>query len=91
MAESPPIQIYANKIKNRIVFKVKTNYKLELLSPETMKLLGITKQDIDKDKDGEEVPKLESVEIVSMHCNLVNKELSATMALFTFVPDKQFS
>ena len=45
---------------------------------------------MDKDKDGEEVPKLESVEIVSMHCNLVNKELSATMALFTFVPDKQF-
>ena len=39
---------------------VKTGYKLELLSPETMKLLGSTKKDVDKDKDGEDVPKLES-------------------------------
>ena len=61
LAENPPIQIYPNKIKNRIVFKVKTGYKLELLSPETMKLLGSTKKDVDKDKDGEDVPKLESV------------------------------
>ena len=55
-----------NKIKNRIVFKIKTGYKLELLellTPETMKLLGSTKETCDKDKDGENVPKLESVEI----------------------------
>ena len=38
LAENPPIQIYPNKIKNRIIFKVKTRYKLELLSPETLKL-----------------------------------------------------
>ena len=44
LAENPPIQIYPNKIKNRIVFKIKTGYKLELLSPETMKLLGSTKK-----------------------------------------------
>ena len=43
------MQIYPNKIKNRIVFKVKTGYKLELLSSETMKLLGSTKKDVDKD------------------------------------------
>ena len=48
-----------NKTKNRIVFKIKTGYKLELLSPETMKLLGTTKKDFDKDKDGEDIPKLE--------------------------------
>ena len=60
LTEYPPIQIYPNKIKNRIVFMVKTGYKLELLSPETMKLLGSTKKDVDKDKDGEDVPKLES-------------------------------
>ena len=60
LAENPPIQIYPNKIKNRIVFKVKTGYKLELLSPETMKLLGSTKKDVDKDKDGEDVTKLQS-------------------------------
>ena len=46
LAENPPIQIYPNKIKNRIVFKIKTGYKLELLSPEAMKLLGSTKKDI---------------------------------------------
>ena len=51
LAENPPIQIYLNKIKNRIVFKIKTGYKLELLSLETMKLLGSTKKDLDKDKD----------------------------------------
>ena len=44
IAQNLPIQIYANKIKNRIVFKVKAGYKLELLSPKTMKLLGSTKK-----------------------------------------------
>ena len=42
LAENPAVQIYPNKIKNRITFKVKTGYKLELLSPETMKLLRST-------------------------------------------------
>ena len=62
--------MYPKKIKNRIVFKIKTGYKLELLSLETMKLLGSSKKDIDKDKDGEDAPKLESVEVVLVHCNL---------------------
>ena len=43
---------------------MKTCYKLEMLTPETMKLLGSTKKDVDKDKDGKNVPKLESVEVV---------------------------
>ena len=90
LAENPPIQIYTNKIKNRIFFKIKTGYILELLSPETMKLLGGTKKDIDKDKDGEDVPKLKPVEVVSMHCNLVNNSYQqASNVLFTFVPNKQ--
>ena len=72
LTENPPVQIYPNKIKNRIVFKIKTGYKLELLSSETMKLLGSTKKDVDQDKDGEDVPKLESVEVVIVDCNLVN-------------------
>ena len=66
LTENPPIEIYPNKIKNRIVFKIKTGYKLELLSSETMKLLGSTKKDVDQDKYGEDEPKLESVEV---HCN----------------------
>ena len=47
LTENPPVQIYPNKIKNRIVFKVKTGFKLQLLTPETMKLLGSTKKDVD--------------------------------------------
>ena len=91
LTENPPIQIYPNKIKNRIVFKIKTGYKLELLTPETMKLLGSTKKDVDKDKNGEDVPKLESVEVVLVHCNLVNNSYQqASKVLFTFVPNKQF-
>ena len=80
-----------NKIKNRIVYKIKTNYNLELLSPETMKLLGSTKKDVDKDKGSENVPKLESVEAVLVRCNLVNNNYQqASKVLFTFVPNKQF-
>ena len=48
LAENRPIQIHPNKIKNRIVFKIKTGYKLTLLSPEKMKLLGSSKKDLDK-------------------------------------------
>ena len=89
--ENPPIQICPNKIKNKIVFKVRTGCKLELLSLETMKLLGSTKKDVDKDKDGEDLPKLESVEVVLEHCNLVNNSYQqASKVLFTFVPNKQF-
>ena len=42
--ENPPVQLYPNKIKNRFVFKIKTGYKLELLIPETMKLLEVEKK-----------------------------------------------
>ena len=41
--DNPSITIYSNKTKNRIVFKIKNGYKLELLTPETMKLLGSSK------------------------------------------------
>ena len=58
LTENPSKQIYLNKIKNRIVFKIKTCYKLELLTPETIKLLGSTNKVVDQDKNGENVPKL---------------------------------
>ena len=91
LTENPPAQIYPNKIKNRIVFEIKTGYKLELLTPETMKLLGITKKDADKDKDGEIVQKLESVEVVLVYCYLVKYDYQNTSkVLFSFVPNKQF-
>ena len=53
LTENAPIQIYPNKIKNIIVFKIKTGYKLELLTPETLRLLESTKKDVDADKNSE--------------------------------------
>ena len=88
---NPSIKIYSNKIKNRIVFKIKNGYKLELLTPEMMKLLESTKKVVDKDKNGEYVPKLESVELVLVHCNLVKNDYQqASKVLFSFVPNKKF-
>ena len=57
--DKPSVQIYVNKIENRATFKIKNGYSLELLTPETMKLLGSTKNKITKDKNGENVPHLE--------------------------------
>ena len=51
LTKNSPVQIYPNKIKNRIVFKVKTGHKLELSYSETMKILESTKNDVDRDKD----------------------------------------
>ena len=67
-----PVLIYVNEINNRIVFEIKSGYKLELLSKETMKLLGSTSNSIDGDKNSELVPKLESVDLILVHCNVVN-------------------
>ena len=69
---SPPIKIYISIIENRITFKIKTGYYLELLTPKTMKLLGNTKRKITKDKNGEKVPYLEITEVVLIHFNIVN-------------------
>ena len=56
-----------------------------------MKLLGSTKKYVDKDKNGENIPKLESVEVFLVHCNLVKNDYQHTSkVLFAFVPDKQF-
>ena len=91
MTKNPPIEIYQNKIKNRTIFKIKTGYKLELLSPETMKLLGSTNKDVDPDKNSENVPKLESVEVVLVQCNLVKNDYQHTSkVLFSFLPNRQF-
>ena len=91
LTENPTIQIDANKTIKRIVFKIKTVYKLELLTLETMKLLENTKKVVDKNKNGENVPKLEPVEVVLVHCNLVKNDYQhASKVLFTFVPNKKF-
>ena len=62
-----------------------------MLSKETMRLLGSSKKDTDQDKDRENVQKLESVEAVLVHSNLVNNNYQqASKLLFTFAPNKQF-
>ena len=62
-----------------------------MLSPETIKLFGSTKKDVGQNKDGEDVPQLESVEVALVVCNLVNnKYQQVSKVLFTFVPNKQF-
>ena len=91
IANTAPILIYANKVSNRIVFKIKAGYKLELLSKETMKLLGSTSNIIDADKNSENIPRLENVEVVLVHCNLVNNSYQqASRVLFTFVSNTQY-
>ena len=70
--DEPSVQIYINKIENRITFKIKNGYSLELLTSETMKLLGRTENKITKDKNGKNVPHLEITEVVLLHCNFVN-------------------
>ena len=91
IGENAPILIYANIINNRIAFKIKSGYKLELLSKETMKLLGSTSSIIDAHKNSENVPRLENVELVLVHCNLVNNSYQQhSRVLFTFVPTKRY-
>ena len=72
--DDPSVKIYVNKIENRITFKIKTGYHLELLTPETMKLLGSTKNKIAKDKNGENVPRLKITDVVLVHCNIINND-----------------
>ena len=88
---NPLIQIYVNKIENRITFKIKNGYSLELLTKETMKLLGSTENKITKDKNGEDVPHLEITEVVLVHCKIVNNDYQQdSRILYTFVPNKPF-
>ena len=88
----PSIQIYVNKIKNRVTFKIKNGYALELLTKETMKLLGSTENKITKDKNGKKLPHIEITEVVLVHCNIVNNDYQQdSRVLYTFVPNKPFS
>ena len=69
---NPSIKIHTNKIENRITFKIKTGHYLELLIPETMKILGSTKSKITKNENGKNVPYLGINDVVLIHCNVVN-------------------
>ena len=84
---NPSIKIYINKIENRIIFKIKTDYSLELLTFETMKLLGSTENKIAKDKNGENVSHLEITEVALVHCNIVNNNYQQDSS-FVFICSK---
>ena len=89
--DEPSVQIYVNKIENRIIFKIKNGYSLELSTPETMKLLGSTENKITTDKNGENVPPIEITEVVSLHCIIVNNNYQQdSRVLYTIVPNKPF-
>ena len=78
--------IYINEINNRIVFKIKSGYKLELLSKETIRLLGSSTDTIDGDKNSDLVPKLESADLVLVN----NSYQQASKVLFTFAPNEKY-
>ena len=88
--DKPSVQIYVNKIENRVTFKIKNGYSRELITPETMKLLESTKNKITKDKNRENVPHLEITEVVLVHCNIANDYQQNSRVLYTFVPNKPF-
>ena len=91
IAHNSLIKIYINEIKNRVLFTIKTGYKSELLSSGTMKLLGSTEKDVDRDRNGENARKLEIAGVILVHCNILNNNYQqASKVLFAFVPDKQF-
>ena len=88
---NPSRRAYINKIVNRITIKSKTGYYLELLTPETVKLLGSTKRKITKDENGKNVPNLEITEVVLVHFNVVdNNYQQNSRVLYIFVPNKSF-
>ena len=89
--DNPSVRIYVNKIENRITFKIKNVYYLEILTPETMKLHESTESKITKDKNGENVPLLEIIELVVVHWSLVNNDYQQdSKILYEFVPNKPF-
>ena len=85
------MEIFVSKNESGVTFKIKTAYYLELLTPETIKLFGGTESKITEEKNGENVPYLEIVELVLIHCNIVNNNYQQkSTILYTFVPGKPF-
>ena len=85
------LEIYINRIENRITFKLKAGWSLELMTRGTQKLLGSKEGKITTTKNGELVPEMEITEVVLVHCNLVNNNYQRdSRILYTFIPDKSF-
>ena len=78
------MKIYVNIIENRITFRTKTGHYLEVLTLETMKLLGSTKSKMSKDENDEKLPHLEITEVVLVHCNIVNNDYHQLSCIYLF-------
>ena len=87
----PPIHVYIKRINNRVVFKIKDGYNLELQTSETMKLFDSTKKLIDETKNRENVPSLEVVEVVLVQCNLVDNQYQQKSEIYTFTLYKSYA
>ena len=82
------ISIYVNEKQNKMTFKIKTGYYLELLTLDRVKLLSNTKSKITKDENGENAPHLEITEVVLVYCNIVNnydKQDSRVLYIFFLI------
>ena len=91
LTDKSPIQIHTNKIQNRVIFNIKSEYYLELLMPKTMKLPGSTEQIINKDKIGDNVQQREITEVVLLHWNILNNQYQHdSRVLSTFVARQSF-
>ena len=86
--DNPSIRIYANRIENRITFKIETRFYLEFVTSETMKLLASTEKKITEDKNCENVAHLEIKEVVLIHYSMVNNHYEQdSRVLYTLVPN----
>ena len=87
LTENSLIKLYVNKRENRIIFKI----YLEILTYETMNLLGSTKNKVTKNENGKNVLHLEIAQVVLVHCSLVNNDYQQNLRdLNTFVSNKSF-
>ena len=82
LTNKPPAKIYVNKIQNRITFKIWSGYCFELLKIETLKLLESTKQKITKEKNFENLPRLENTKVTLIHYNIVNNQYQHESKVF---------
>ena len=87
VTDNPPIRIYENQIENMITLRITAGCYLELLMPDTVKLLESTKSKITKDENGENVPHLKITEVVLLHFDIANNGYQQDSRVFhTFVP-----
>ena len=92
MTDKPPVEIYVNRIQNKVTFNNKYEYYLEHLTRKTMKLLVGNQQKIAKDKNGDNVLRLEITDMILVHCNIFHNHCqNDSRVLSTFFTNKSFS